>query len=174
MTTIAWDGNILAADSQSSVGDTVNSLKSKKLYVNNFEDWIFHGHTIIAFASSGNAGDEFELIHRLKVKLGIDYDTKWTDSSNFMALLVTDRGECFQLVKPESKTNASYCIVEERATLGSGWQIAEAIMKAGHHAIEAVKIASEMNVYSGGNIQSFDYSSSLWNRIRNEEDDIPF
>jgi len=139
MTTIAWDGKTLAVDSAQSRGDIITGLKMKKLYldVGPFK----------AVAISGVTQNYEPLIKW--IKCGGDNPSI---SDHFSILCINKKGQCFGL---HDGDQLYFVRRKDKCSEGSGWQIALGAMDAGATAIEAIKIASKRDVYTGGKVQSF-------------------
>ena len=135
MTTIAFDGEILAADRQTSEGGSMFRLHSKLVEIPG--GWAAGCGSVpqikrfMAWAKKGMKGkppadlDECGaiVIRRGKVHL-------WEDG----VPIDMDPGE--------------------RVATGSGWKWAAAAMDFGHSAIEAIEYASTRDCYTGGGVDS--------------------
>jgi len=136
MTTIAWDGKTLAADTQLTmsgvdVGTTTKIIKlSGKIYIATagyhaqtgiFKDWILGGEP---------------------------QDKKPEVSDDFAAFKLTNTGlfEYDFLLYPMEVTN--------RCAIGSGWEWAMAAMDHGDDAEQAVKYASTRDVFTNSLVQT--------------------
>lgn len=161
MTTIAWDGCTLAADSQATNSDAVSSLSEQKIFTPSNAEWLINGERIIAIGITGDCGTEEQLFSLLPGNL--TYKTEFTTEVDFSAIAITGTGRAWVIAKDEGKTHASIWLRKESLAIGSGHMIAKAAMKCGKNAIEAVRIAIEMDVYSGGMVQSFTTSAEVQN-----------
>lgn len=82
MTTIAWKGGTLAADSQSSAGDVICSLKEEKIFTPADGDvWSVNGEIVLAFGMAGDCGAEIELIDALK--RGVSYASYFQPNASY-------------------------------------------------------------------------------------------
>ena len=162
MTTIAWDGTTLASDSQSTNSDAVSSLSEQKIFTPCGGDWFINGERIIAIGTAGECGIEEQLFTILPNNL--TYKTEFTTEPDFSVIAITDTGRAWLISKDEGKVHASIWPRKESVAIGSGHMIARTAMKCGKSAIEAVNIAIEMDVYSGGAVQSFTNNNALHNQ----------
>jgi hypothetical protein len=149
MTTIAWDGSTLAADSQSTSGDVICSLKEKKIYQpSESGTWTVNGETVWAIGCSGDCGAEEEL--QAIMETGLNYATQFLPTFSFTALAIVGKERAFIISKDKGEDRASISLQLDPYAIGSGSMIARAAMRCGKSAIEAVHVAIEMDVYSGG------------------------
>lgn len=137
MTTIAWDGEVLAGDTQMTDGDGfVAHNASKVVKVNN--------HLI------GMCGDLSYLNHFL-AWLFADASLKMEDSNQnnpFRAIVITPQKEIRAYA-----ANGFYTVVSDSCfCIGSGSTIANAAMLCGKNAFEAVRVAAMLDIYTGGNV----------------------
>ena len=154
MTTIAWDGTTLAADSQSTAGSMICSLNEKKIICpSHGESWSVGSVRVLAVGMSGDCGVEEEFIDALKA--GLTYKTELLEMSSFTAIIVTGKNACFLVFKDEGKKHAKICSHGGSYAVGSGGDIARAAMALGKTAQEAVHLACELDVYSGGDVITF-------------------
>lgn len=134
MTTIAWDGKILAADSQTTSGDSIAMYANKLIRVKN--GWL---------TGCGTLRDIYKLKDYIEGKLKeVPTDLDMT---------------CFHLTKrsfiryeadgyPMPMVNFKNL----KTATGTGWEWAMAAMDMGKNAIEAVEYAREKDIYTGGKI----------------------
>lgn len=153
MTVIAWDGITLASDSQSTNSDAVSSLSEQKIFTPHDGDWLINGERILAIGTAGDCGIEEQLFSLLPGN--VTWKTEFTTEPDFSAIAITDKGRAWLINKDEGKVHASIWLRKESVAIGSGHMIARTAMRCGKSAIEAVNIAIEMDVYSGGAVQSF-------------------
>lgn len=153
MTTIAWDGVTLASDSQSTNSDAVISLSEKKIFTPQDSGWSINGERVLSIGTSGDCGIEEQLFSLLQDNL--TYKAEFTPEPDFAAIAITGEGRAWLINKDEGKTHASIWLRKESVAIGSGHMIAKAAMKLGKTAAEAVQLAIEMDIYSGGAVQSF-------------------
>ncbi|WP_208950141.1 hypothetical protein [Rahnella sp. ChDrAdgB13] len=157
MTTIAWDGYVLAADTQATAGGIICSLKERKIFCPSIsEKWHIGGDNVVALGCSGECGAEYELIGHLDT--GLSYSSEFVPTVEFSALAIVARGKAYLIIKNAGDKTASISLLRDPYALGSGSTIAQTAMHCGESAFDAVRIAIEMDVYSGGKIDSFDAS----------------
>lgn len=139
MTTIAFDGQVVACDSRQTMGDVIFSdtaIKGKRL----------DDGTIIA-----TCGDATCFAPAVAYVEG-----GCTDK----ALISGDFDGSFLVVRPDGTAALHYkngmsCDVKPPCAIGSGGPLAMAAMKAGNNAAQAVHVACQLDVYSGGTIHAF-------------------
>ncbi len=157
MTTIAWDGTVLAADTQATTGGIICSLKERKIFCPSIsEQWNIGGDRVVALGCAGDCGAEYELINHLST--GLSYSSEFVPSLDFSALAVVARGKVYLIIKNAGDKTASISLQRDPYALGSGGTIAKTAMHCGESAFDAVRIAIEMDVYSGGKIDHFETS----------------
>lgn len=155
MTTIAWDGETLASDSQSTNSDAISSLSEQKIFLPRDAEWSVNGEKVVAIATAGDCGIEDQLFSLLADNL--TYKTEFTTECDFSAIAITSKGSALLINKDEGKVHASIWLRNESVAIGSGHMIARAAMRVGKTAVEAVQLAIEMDIYSGGDIQSYSF-----------------
>lgn len=154
MTTIAWDGKTLAADSQSQQENIICSQQEIKIYVNPADKaWAINGIPILAFGTSGDCGAEVEIIDALISDLS--YKTEFIPLHSFEMIAVINENEAFIVNKNRDSTSAYISFHKGKYAIGSGGLIATAAMQCGKNAEEAVKVAIDIDLYTGGQINTF-------------------
>lgn len=140
MTTIAYKDGILAADSQLTVGKNIKMDSDPKIYT-------LPNGVILA-----PAGDSDKITAASKFFSQPDWEDKIDEAPNFkkgFEALVVSKGRIYYCF--------NNCIVTPMChrffALGSGWQIANAAMHSGLSAEEAVKFASELDIYTNNKVQ---------------------
>ena len=144
MTTIAWDGNMLAADSQS----TNSGLPRQATKI-----WKIKNDLL--FGCAGDIQDGIAVKDWLEVQRG---DRPKVDD-NFSGLLIRQINEIvpnykgpkisYEVYKLENKL-IQIPVKEKQVSIGSGRDFAIAAMRLNCDAAVAVSIAIEFDVYSGG------------------------
>lgn len=136
MTTIAWDGHTLASDSQATK-NSVPMYGVQKIY--RLDDALIAG--------AGDWSDVQKFVDWWKHKASaIDYpDT----SDHFEAIVVTKDGAFTY-----GDCKFGLAITKPSYAIGSGEQAAMALMARGASAVEAVRGAMELDVYTGGDVVS--------------------
>lgn len=135
MTTIAYDGDILASDGYATDGMVVVSTNYKK--IRKLPDGRY-------FACSGSTSELEEAYRWFSGQLEEQPDL---DKDSISILIVSEEGGKYYngLFREEE-------IVVPYAD-GSGWRFALAVMDFGYSALEAVKYAVKRDVMSGGKIK---------------------
>lgn len=139
MTTIAWDGFILATDSQITNGDHIFGY-AKKIHKLNDGRWLAAAgaqdfvYAVIAWL---NGGEKPEI----------------KDGDGFIGLIISTNEDGDAVAHEISQQLRIWPACLPWAG-GSGEAFALTAMKCGKGAIAAVDIACSMDVYSGGEIQS--------------------
>lgn len=143
MTTIAWDGTMLAADSQATRGGlTHNTQKIFKLK-----------DALIAGVGSWIDVQKFLEWYQNQVEKFPDLD----DPESFEAIVITRGGAAsYGPSKYPFKLRGKYAT-------GSGTQAAMAAMNLGKSARAAVEVAAKVDLYTGGRVQ-YEFQESLRKR----------
>lgn len=160
MTTIAWDGTILASDSQSSSGDMVCTLREQKIFTPpEGKDWSVNGELVLAVGTAGDCGIEAQLFGMMSQNL--TWQTEFTPEPEFTALAMTANARAWIISKKSGDTHASISLQLDSYGIGSGGLIALSAMRCGKNAIDAVKVAIELDLYSGGKVQWFSTTAEV-------------
>lgn len=136
MTTVAWDGMTLAADTLAVTCESIRTYCQK----------VFRLPDGRLFGSAGGLSDGIAV----RDWLSGDRDQK-PDVEDFTGLLVELDGRAYKLeddLTPMPITEPIY------RAIGSGAHLAMAAMHLGHTAKQAVGLAREMDVYTGGEIDA--------------------
>lgn len=140
MTTIVWRDGILAADTRAYSGSkTVIGLKSK---IHRLHDGRLIG------CSTSKVGVSEKLI-RLVREHGTDFT--FEDEIPVQAMVINGDGSFFYF---NDQDGFSGPIRAEYAAIGSGEDFALGALKMGTSAVKAVEIACELDVWSGGEIET--------------------
>jgi hypothetical protein len=134
MTTLAWDGKTLAADSRATSSGM--PYKIVKIFV------LADGSL---FAGSGDYGQIIAVKHWLE-----NPDSQKPNADDFAGLLVTPEGVLFKL----EETLGLLPVYEAFHAIGSGRDFAMAAMHCGRTAREAVEIAALYDVFTGGEVMA--------------------
>ena len=145
MTTIVWDGKTLAADGRMTCGNTISEENRQKIFIDTVSE--VRGAPVICYALAGQA----DMTARLGewIKEGCPHTVEgvpvsWGDNG-FECVIIT--------------TDAAYTYCTESGdllelftgfTLGSGGTFAQTALHLGKDAKSAVKIAAQMDLFSGG------------------------
>jgi hypothetical protein len=138
MTTIAWDGKTLAADTRAtSSGMPYRAVK------------LFALPDGALFAGSGDYGQ----IRAVKEWLEkADPSALKPKADDFAGLLIAPTGEAFRLEEMLIRLP----LHESFHAMGSGRDFAMAAMHCGRTAREAIEIAALYDVFTGGEVMAFD------------------
>lgn len=143
MTTIAWDGRLIAADGQRTYGDQIAGLTHQKLVVK--------GHKVFAFTGVAplmSAMIDWQMAGADPANLPIGWDK---DERGWSLILVDAAGV---------GKYSSVCPYLERFdppfAFGAGEDYALGAMHAGADARQAIEIVSRITIHTGGFIQSID------------------
>lgn len=136
MSTVAWDGKVMAADSQCTMGDS-KCLDIQKIY--RIKDMI------VGFSGGWNA------ITRVRgwIEDGMDPDDRPETNGDVDCLLVIPGRTVMILIDVDDKP-VFVENIHNLAAIGTGGGIALGAMMAGANAEKAVDLAKEVDLYSGG------------------------
>jgi hypothetical protein len=146
MTTVAFDGEILAADTLITSGKQINGYGAK-IFANN----------MFAIAHIGLSIGESKILDGLARADGFNELVGMIqhDSLDDTEFLVFERGQ-ENFAALDAKTGLFfYRSCKRFMAEGSGSQAAMAAMYAGNNAISAVEIASKVDACTGGDITAF-------------------
>ena len=141
MTTIAYKDGIIAADSQESDEGYLAKGDTRKL-------WEISGD-LIGLSRGSYAGLLFIEWYRGN----INEDTialRLQDDDDFEALVIEGNGKIYtynRYLAPDRKHLKHYAI-------GCGWKCAMVAMDLGCNAVDAVKLASRYDLFSGGKVKT--------------------
>lgn len=141
MTTIAWDGETLAADSQSTQGGH-KWFKEKKIFR--------YGDKLVAYAGREDYGTAFLQWVKAGMEPG-EFPEIPNNPEGFdlIGIVVSDRGVL------EFCDNGSAAPRKAPFAWGSGSHFAIGAMEAGADARQAVKVACRRDLNTGGAVQVF-------------------
>ncbi|KAB0556220.1 hypothetical protein [Pantoea stewartii] len=162
MTTIAWDGSTLASDSQSTSNDVICTLNEQKIFTPTEKQWSVNGEVVLAVGTAGDCGIELQLFEMMEA--GLTHKSQFTPEPSFTALAVTGKGRMWIISKNTGDAHASISLQLDGYATGSGGMIARAAMHCGKDAIGAVEVATQLDVFSGGKIQSFTAKEPMMRR----------
>lgn len=144
MTVIAWDGQVLAADSRLTCNGNLTSDNYNKIHI--LKNVQYLGDKLLVIGVSGTASDVLKLVEHLEDK---EYLTK-TLSHDIHAILI---GEKYMYELYMNDVHMIRYNKRIKLGIGSGGDFAQSAMALGLNAKEAVKHAINMNVYCGGKIR---------------------
>lgn len=157
MTTIAWDGKTLAADSQATAGNIISSTGMKKIKTPGEDEiWRVRGDKILAVAASGDVCATLELVDALKV--GLQSNTKMRKGLAFTAMAIRGKDKGFEIFKAAGEEEIAIYELDEWRSFGSGSAFALSALKMGKTAKEAVEHAISLDLYSGGEVHTFEFT----------------
>ena len=136
-TTCAFDGHMLAADSQRTRG---NGKQMNAIKIHAFPNH----HTYCACAGDCSKIERFLRWYKS------DLLTPEEIKGEYEVMMVFEDGECRDYVG----TNQEYTTVSAPFAIGSGEDFALAAMACGKTAAEAIAIAEQLDTYTGGQIHT--------------------
>nr|DAL36401.1 MAG TPA_asm: protease [Caudoviricetes sp.] len=101
-------------------------------------------------------------------KITVESREKFTAEPDFTALAITGIGRAWIISKNGGNTHASVSLQIDSYAIGSGSMIARAVMHCDKDAEYAVKVATELDLYSGGDIQTFTAETEMQKRVKDE------
>ena len=142
MTTIAWDGETLAADSMANINGMVFDEDMVKIIKLKGE---LFGEKLKAMAMAGHGS----CINYVKdwVCSG-DLGASKIEGINFCVIVITDISSYY--ADDETPFLSEF---KGARSVGSGYPFAYSAMKLGLNAVDAVKHAISLDVYSGGKVR---------------------
>lgn len=147
MTTIAYKDGIIAWDGLITSGNRKIGDDHRKVYSVNKQ---VLGYDVIYIGLSGCSSAKHFLIGE-----ELSYKTKVPDNLYFNAIAVTYNGGVIYLDSEEGEDILHINFIDsDFASVGSGSEFAMGAMKFGASASEAVLIASELDISTGGTISS--------------------
>ena len=150
MTTIAYRDGIMAAEGKMTLGDMVIKLDTEKVFwVNNHLVGVCgRARAINTFVTWLQKMTDYHIVNQEVGELVDLVPPALEDDEGYSALVVTPSR---QVLMYEGNTPIDMGL-NVPMSVGSGSCFALAAMKAGNSAEEAVKVACELDVYSGGEI----------------------
>lgn len=161
MTTIAYRDGVMAADTRVVNGaDMINLGEQRKIHEPGEEEyWSVNGDRIICFGLSGSLTDL--LAFKELLSEGVTFKTKAPDhlvgDSNL--LCVGEQGNVWMVSAYKQRDGSmafTVSSVQPPFAIGSGSVYASAVMAVGKSAVDAVKAACKLDVYSGGRIETWE------------------
>lgn len=153
MPTIAYDGKTLAVDSQSTLkSGTIEQNNCKKLWVydDNNPCPTVNNEKVRAIALAG-AISHFNAYLRF-LTTGDNSLKDLGEDDSVLAIAVTDKA-VYDLEYNNNKNLYVKYNLDEHVSGGTGHLIAKIAMHLGKSAVEAVKIASEFDIYTNDKVQ---------------------
>lgn len=163
MTTIAVSEGMMASDGQATKGHVALPGNFKKIHLPDeaTEYWEANGIRIIAFGVCGQA-HSVEFIKEY-LRKGVNYKTRveHADELDFEAVLITEQHDVFAwdvYANKEKRGEQQFLVpCNTPYATGSGGRLALAAMCVGQNAAKAVKTASKLDVFSGGDVDVFEF-----------------
>jgi len=145
MTTIVWDGKTLAADGRMTCGNTVTQEDRQKIFLDTVSK--VRGATVICYALAGTA----DMPQRIGewISLGCPHTVEgqpyeWGEAYFEVIIITTETAFLYN-----SESN-DILEIFHKVCLGSGGEFAQTAIHMGKDAKASVKIAGEMDLFSGG------------------------
>lgn len=138
MTTIAFDGKVLATDSQVSCENIKYTDEQKLFRIDG---------ALYAFA--GDTKDRELFLQWIAEGAPLDGKPELCEGDDFSAVQVTKYGAAFEYDGDLIALPVRGC-----RAWGSGWQVAEACLQLGLGAVTAIETAIKLDCYTGGEVQS--------------------
>lgn len=153
MTTIAYDGRYVVADGRSTIGNLVTGKKARKIWV---IDLMVNGLQEKAIFAGAGSYQSINMVrsHLEREDFLMAEVVPELEPGSFSGMVVLQDGRCYILEDRLVPMEQEY-----PAALGSGTDYAMAAMALGKTAIEAVKVACDLDVYSGGELMVVDIDS---------------
>lgn len=155
MTTIAYDGHYVVADGRSTVGNLVTGKRARKVWI---IDMMINGLQEKAiFAGAGS----YQSINMVRSHLEREDFLQAEvvpelEPGSFSGMVVLGDGRCYILEDRLVPMEQEY-----PTAIGSGTDYAMAAMSLGKTAIEAVELACELDVYTGGELMVADINKMV-------------
>lgn len=157
MTTIAFDGRYLAADGRSTFGNMINGKRAQKIFGPFPVHYCGESHqAALAIAGSYESGHRLRdyLVNACEISEEQADRPQFDDDAGFEAVLYVQNVGTFTIER-----NLVPLPAEVPITLGSGSQFALGALAAGKTPLEAVKVAAELDCFTGGEFRVFDVES---------------
>lgn len=149
MTTIAFKQGILAADSRVTAGGHIVSDSHNKIMKINQEVSFLNGEHFVKYIACSGVILSLEAVRDYLVE---NKELSYVKDDEYSCFILTDK-ECFALYfNDDNNAYIDKCFDGE--AIGSGAAFAVSAMKMGLSAVDAVKHACKLDVYSGGRVRS--------------------
>lgn len=149
ITTLCWDGKMLASDSRETMGTHLISDRSTKLYelVEDHSYYYYLGDRVLACALGGDSSDTDKILTQINNDNAFEVGFKDHNAIGIFVgvkcVYILDMGASHLIRYPRS----------QKLSEGSGASFAKAGMTMGLNAVEAVKLAKKLDTASGGKVQ---------------------
>lgn len=149
MTTIAYDGKVLAADGRATIGNLISAKKTQKIFP--VKVACFGVPCMAVLAGAGSYQSIMQVKQHLETQDFFESEQiPELEPTSFTGIVVLETGEAFILEDRLMPMPA-----ELPLSIGSGTDYAMTAMHLGKNAYEAVQAACELDCYSGGEISRF-------------------
>lgn len=176
MTTVAFDGKTLVADSLSVVNGEATVSPKEKIHLPPYVGaWELEGMVVLALACSGDAMAKRIMKKFLEQKLDtLHVSSIPTGTSSFSAIVITEQKKAWKVVyRAKGPEGAGVQVIElgEKGSIGSGRAVADGIMSIGLPAYDAVRGARNIDPFTGGLLRSWslDDPTVITKEIANSE-----
>lgn len=156
MTTIAWDGKTIASDSQETTGDTITNFYAMKIFEVDslmLGKYSVYQEEVYVYGLAGDSGAHLVIAEKLREN--INHQTVFPSEMRVSGIFVVGLHRAFVLIKEQGETTANIYVAGSNEVIGSGRDIARTAMVLGYDAVEAIKTAIKLDVYTGGDIQRY-------------------
>jgi hypothetical protein len=160
MTTLAWNGKVLATDSQATQHEMVMLYDHKKIFTPTDEQyWEIQGQRILAIALCGNPEALPYIFEELQK--GVTHRTRIVGPEylDFLIMAVSEQGICWYWgVDRNHRRPVDMNVLSPNAgpcSAGSGQIIAHAVMSVTGSSVKAIEQAIRLDVSSGGEVQTW-------------------
>lgn len=162
MTTIAFDGNTLAADSQTTQENIRLSNSAVKIFtrVAQSDDWAIEGKRITAFGVAGNLHAANDLRRAMETFAGHKAGDPFAKGITFAFIAIAEDRTVFVGGKYSDDDRSWVVEAQAPVAVGSGGDFAMGAMAAGATAEQAVEIAARFDVNTGGLVQAINLAKS--------------
>lgn len=140
MTTLVWDGKKLAADGRMSTANRIAQDDRMKIYM--LEGAKVRGEDLICFAFAGDADLRDILVSWIAEDCPPVVD--WEGASFGMFLITKTSAYVY------GDTSNDLLELETSSSMGSGGEFATVALHLGKDAVASVKLAADMDMFSGG------------------------
>jgi len=156
MTTIAFDGKQLVADTRSTIGKMNTLSAAEKIMLPGVgSTWKVRGEPVLAVGIAGNSMARYlfadmlveDLSHRTPTPRGI---------GSFSAIIVTGKNRAYRFSyspKGEEGPGIQISPMDHKGSIGSGGTLANAVMSIDLDAVMAVRAASNIDPHTGGDLR---------------------
>lgn len=160
MTTIAFDGETLAADSQTTQEGVRLSMLAEKIHVRpEGAAWKVNGEMVAAFGVAGKLNSAYLVQYAMELE-GFDASHAFPKGTSLTFLAITVDGNVYVGGQNEDDEWAWLSKVAAPMAVGSGAELAIGAMAAGANAEQAIEIASRFDTCTGGTVRKFNYRTS--------------